>query len=334
MTLRTRLSPAAASALQEIQAPVAGALEQVLEDMKRIVVSETGLVNSVSEHLMHMRGKMMRPTLLLLASESEGTRETDATSYAAVVELIHLATLVHDDAVDHSVLRRGMPTINALFSHQVSVIMGDFLYSRALMELVRLGDLQRLEVLARASNELTIGEIHQLAALDALAFTESDYELLIRAKTAALFAGACEVGALSGAASHRAAFREYGTQLGMAFQVVDDLLDYTESSATVGKPTGLDLKEHKATLPLISALPNLSPNERSIVSELFRTAEPGDDLVARVIEIVREEGGLDYARLRGEEYARRAEDALAQVPESPAKSALLDTVAYVMDRRA
>lgn len=334
MTLRTRLSPAATSALQEIQAPVGDALEQVLEDMKRIVVSETGLVNSVSEHLMHMRGKMMRPTLLLLASESEGTRDNDATSYAAVVELIHLATLVHDDAVDHSVLRRGMPTINALFSHQVSVIMGDFLYSRALMELVRLGDLQRLEVLARASNELTIGEIHQLAALDALAFTESDYELLIRAKTAALFAGACEVGALSGAATHRTAFREYGTQLGMAFQVVDDLLDYTESSATVGKPTGLDLKEHKATLPLIAALPNMAPNERGVVSELFRTAEPADDLVARVIEIVREEGGLDYARRRGEEYARRAEDALTQVPESPAKSALLDTVAYVMERRA
>ena len=334
VTLRSRLSPAAASALQEIQAPVAGALEQVLEDMKRIVVSETGLVNSVSDHLMHMRGKMMRPTLLLLASESEGSRDEDATSYAAVVELIHLATLVHDDAVDHSVLRRGMPTINAIFSHQVSVIMGDFLYSRAFMELVRLGDLQRLEVLARASNELTIGEIHQLAALDALAFTESDYELLIRAKTAALFAGACEVGALSGASSHRAAFREYGTQLGMAFQVVDDLLDYTESSATVGKPTGLDLKEHKATLPLIAALPNLAPNERAVVGDLFQTAEPTDDLVARVIEIVREQGGLDYARRRGEEYARRAEDALVQVPESTAKSALLDTVAYVMERRA
>lgn len=320
--------------LQEIQAPVAVALEQVLEEMRRIVVSDTGLVNNVSEHLMHMRGKMMRPTLLLLASESEGARDKDATAYAAVVELIHLATLVHDDAVDHSVLRRGMPTVNALFSHQVSVIMGDFLYSRALMELVRLGDFVRLEVLARASNELTVGEIHQLAALDALAFTESDYELLIRAKTAALFAGACEVGALSGAAAHREAFREYGTQLGMAFQVVDDLLDYTESSATVGKPTGLDLKEHKNTLPLIAALPNMPPNERAVVAELFRTPEPSNDLVARVIQIVRDGGGLDYARRRGEEYARRAEGALAQVSESAVKTALLDTVAYVMERRA
>jgi octaprenyl-diphosphate synthase len=333
VTFRTRLSPAAASALQEIQAPVAGALEHVLEEMKRIVASETGLVNSVSEHLMVMRGKMMRPTLLLLASETEGTREAHAAAYAAVVELIHLATLVHDDAVDHSVLRRGMPTINALFSHQVSVIMGDYLYSRALLELVRLGDLERLEVLARASNELTVGEIRQLAALDALAFSENDYELLIRAKTAALFAAACEVGALCGAPNHRHAMRAYGVQLGMAFQVVDDLLDYTESAATVGKPTGLDLKEHKATLPLIAALPNMSPNERAVVSELFRTSEPADALVARVIEIVREQGGLDYARRRGEEYAERAEDALGTLPESAAKTALLDTVAYVMERR-
>jgi octaprenyl-diphosphate synthase len=304
--------------------------------MKRIVVSETELVNSVSDHLMLMRGKMMRPTLLLLASEAEGTPDPQATAYAAVVELIHLATLVHDDAVDHSVLRRGMPTINALFSHQVSVIMGDFLYSRALLELVRLGSLERLEVLARASNELTVGEIRQLAALDALAFSEADYELLIRAKTAALFAGACEVGALcgGGAAKHRAAFKAYGTQLGMAFQVVDDLLDYTASSATVGKPTGLDLKEHKATLPLIAALPNMSPNERSVVGELFQTAEPGDELVAQVIDIVREQGGLDYARRRGEEYAQRAEESLGDLPESPVKTALLDTVAYVMERRS
>jgi octaprenyl-diphosphate synthase len=334
VTIRTRLSPAAASALQEIQAPVAGPLAQVLQEMKRIVVSETTLVNHVSDHLMLMRGKMMRPTLLLLASEAEGTPGEEATAYAAVVELIHLATLVHDDAVDHSVLRRGMPTVNAMFSHEVSVIMGDFLYSRALLELVRLGDLERLEVLARASNELTVGEIRQLAALDALAFSESDYELLIRAKTAALFAGACEVGALSGAAAHRAALRTYGTELGMAFQVVDDLLDYTASSAMVGKPTGLDLKEHKATLPLIAALPHMSPNERAVVSELFRAAEPSDSLVLRVIEIVKEHGGLDYARRRGDEYAQRAEDALADIPESPVRAALLDTVAYVMERRS
>ena len=334
MTLRTRLTPAAASALQEIQAPVAGALEDVLQEMKRIVASETALVNSVSDHLMLMRGKMMRPTLLLLASETEGAPDAQATAYAAVVELIHLATLVHDDAVDHSVLRRGMPTVNALFSHQVSVIMGDFLYSRALLELVRLGNLERLEVLARASNELTVGEIRQLAALDALAFSESDYELLIRAKTAALFAGACEVGALCGARVHRDAMRAYGTQLGMAFQVVDDLLDYTASTATVGKPTGLDLKEHKATLPLIAAMPSMAPNELTIVRELFQTAQPSDELVSRVIEIVREQGGLDYARRRGEEYAQRAEEALTDLPDNAAKTALLDTVAYVMERRS
>ncbi|MGQ0537642.1 MAG: polyprenyl synthetase family protein [Gemmatimonadaceae bacterium] len=333
MTVRNHLSPAGAAALRDIQAPVAGALDRVLEHMQRIVAEDTPLVRDVADHLMLMRGKMMRPTLLLLASEVDGAPDGNAASYAAVVELIHLATLVHDDAVDHSVLRRGMPTVNALFSHQVSVIMGDFLYSRALLELVRLGDLERLGVLARASNELTVGEISQLAALDALAFSERDYDALIRAKTAALFAAACEVGALSGAPQYRSALREFGIALGMAFQIVDDLLDYTESSQTIGKPSGLDLREHKVTLPLIAALPALSPTDRKLVEELFGSAAPHDDLVNRVADVVRNAGGLEYAKQRSEERAQQAEAALAALPEGDVKTALLDTIHYVLERK-
>ena len=142
---------------------------------------------------------MFRPTLLLLADEATGGRDPRATTLAAIVELIHLATLVHDDSVDHSVLRRGMPTINALFSHQVSVIMGDYLYSRAVIELVRLDDLEPLRVLSRVTNEMTVGEMRQLLAHDPLEFTEEQYDLLIRAKTASLMSGACEVGALRAA---------------------------------------------------------------------------------------------------------------------------------------
>ena len=177
-----------------------------------------------------------------------------AETHAAVVELIHLATLVHDDSVDHSVLRRGMPTINALFSHQVSVIMGDYLYSRAVVELIRLGDLEPLRVLSRVTNEMTVGEMRQLMAHEPLAFTEDEYDLLIRAKTASLLSGACEVGALRRGAREREALRRFGDALGMAFQIVDDLLDYTEDEAVTGKPSGNDLREHKVTLPLIYAL--------------------------------------------------------------------------------
>ena len=230
--------------------------------MWRIVATDNPLVTDVNAHLLLAKGKMVRPTLLLLSSNVDGTPEPRATALAAVAELIHLATLVHDDAVDHSVLRRGRPTINALFSHQVSVIMGDFLYSRALSELVRLGDMEPLAVFTGASNALTLGEMRQLGALDALAFSEQDYDTLIESKTASLFAAACEVGALCGAQRHRKALTTFGQRLGMAFQVADDLLDYTEAQETTGKPTGLDLREHKVTLPLIFALRTMSPAAR------------------------------------------------------------------------
>jgi octaprenyl-diphosphate synthase len=216
----------------------------------------------------------------------------------------------------------------------VAVIAGDFLYSRAVQELVRLGDLEPLRVFAKASNELTVGEMRQLSALDALAFSEEDYEFLIRAKTAALFSASCEVGALCGATVFRDELSRYGAHLGMAFQVADDLLDYTGAAETVGKPTGLDLREHKVTLPLISALRTMSPAARRTVNGLFESPEPTDAQIAEVIEIVSAEGGLDYARRRGEEYAAQAEEALLGLPESAARAALFDTLSYVMDRRS
>lgn len=332
MTLKTR--SAAAASLTEIQAPVSEALRRVNDEMWRIVAIDSEFFQGVNQHLMLMKGKMVRPTLMLLASQTEGTPEERSAAYAAVVELIHLATLVHDDAVDHSVLRRGMPTINSLFTHQVAVIAGDFLYSRAVQELVRLSDLEALRVFANASNELTVGEMRQLGALDALAFSEDDYEFLIKCKTAALFKAACEVGALCGAPRFRQQLARFGERLGMAFQVADDLLDYTEAAATMGKPHGLDLREHKVTLPLIAALRELSPAGRRVVDDLFRTAEPTEDQIAGVMDVVRDAGGLDYARRRGEEYLGQAEAALADLPESPARAALTDAMFYVIERRS
>ncbi len=320
--------------LDQIRQPVAEALSRVNAEMWRIVAVDSEFFQGVNQHLMLMKGKMVRPTLLLLASEVEEKAESRAASYAAVIELIHLATLVHDDAVDHSVLRRGMPTINSLFSHQVAVIGGDFLYSRAVQELVRLGDLEPLRVFAHASNELTVGEMRQLGALDALAFSEDDYEFLIKCKTAALFKASCEVGALCGAVQFREELARFGERLGMAFQVADDLIDYTQGTATAGKPTGLDLREHKVTLPLIAALRTISPAAREHVEELFATDEPDDGQIAAVVEIVTEAGGLEYARRRGEEYLSEAKAALDGLPDTPARRALHDTMLYVMERRS
>jgi len=334
VTGTARVRVPATSALREIQAPVAIRLDDVVSEMKYIVTNELPLIEQVSGHLLQMRGKMFRPTLALLASETAFTPERRAVTVAAVVELMHLASLVHDDSVDHSALRRGLPTVNSLFSHQVSVIMGDFLYSRALEALVALADLDLMRVLTAVSTQLTVGEMRQLAAVETLAFTETDYEALIQAKTASLLSAACETGAMCGASQHRAALRRYGERLGMAFQVADDMLDYTGSSDETGKPSGLDLREQKVTLPLILALPRLTPSGRATVESLFASESPSDEQIEEVIALTADAGGIDGARQRGEEYARQAEEALEGLPDTPARAALADAILYVMDRRS
>lgn len=328
----TRLD--ADGALLEIQAPVRDEVERVPQAMWQIVTSDNDLVGTVTEHLMGMRGKLFRPTLLLLCSATEGPVSDRAVNLAAVTELIHLGTLIHDDSVDHSVLRRGRPTVNALFSHQLSVLMGDFLYVRAMAELVKDGDLGVLTAVTSASSEMTLGEIRQLAAMDALAFSEDDYDRLIRSKTASLFSAACEVGAIAGGGTYRAALASYGDRLGRAFQIADDLLDYTADQRTTGKPHGLDLREHKMTLPLIAALRDMRRTDRERVEALFADPEPSDEMISEVIQIVGDAGGLDYARRRGDRYAEEAEQSLAELPDGPVRAALADAIGYVLDRRS
>ena len=330
----TRVRTPATSALRDIQAPVRDRLDEVASEMRRIVTADLPMIEQVSGHLLQMRGKMFRPTLALLASETDGTPEPRVVTLASIVELMHLASLVHDDSVDHSALRRGLPTVNSLFSHQVSVIMGDFLYSRALEALVALADLDLLRVLTGVSSQLTIGEMRQLAAVERLAFTEGEYESLIEAKTASLLSAACETGAMCGAPRHRAALKRFGARLGMAFQVADDILDYTETESVTGKPAGLDLREHKVTLPLIIALPKLSPAGRAKVETLFASEAPSDEQIHEVVGLVTEAGGIDAARRRGEQYALEADAALRGLPDTPARAALADAILYVMDRRS
>jgi octaprenyl-diphosphate synthase len=320
--------------LAAVQAPIRARLDRVVPELHRVVVSDLPMIEQVCGHLLQMRGKLFRPTLTLLASDVEGRGEDAALTVAAAIELMHVATLVHDDSVDHSVLRRGLPTVNALFSHQISVIMGDFLYSRALKALVELDNLPVLKILVEVSNQLTIGEMRQLGAIDALEFDEAEYVKLIRCKTGSLLSAACETGALLGAERHSAALARYGERLGLAFQIADDLLDYTEDESITGKPSGLDLKEHKVTLPLIGALPRLSPAARARVEALFGDETPSESLVAEVVGIVSEAGGLEYARSRGAQFAQQANEALATLPESPVRAALADAIVYVMERRS
>ena len=327
------ISAAGAVTLPQLQAGLEERLEAVQGEIGRIVTADLDLITQVNAHLLRMQGKLFRPTLLLLVNEATGAFDRRAPQLAAVVELIHLATLVHDDSVDHSVLRRGMPTVNSLFSHQVSVIMGDYLYSRAVIELIRLGDLEPLQVLARVTNEMTIGEMRQLLAHDGLRYTEADYDQLIRSKTASLLSGTAEVGALRAAPAVRSAMARFGENLGMAFQIVDDLLDFTEPESVTGKPSGLDLKEHKITLPLIHALPRMTDPQRQQVARLMTTPEPSGEQIATVVSGVSEAGGLTYARRRAQEFAARAEAELDVLPSSSARETLRASLTYVLDRK-
>jgi octaprenyl-diphosphate synthase len=201
------------------------------------------------------------------------------------------------------------------------------------MALVRLGDLEIMKIVADVANELTIGEMRQLGAVDALTFSEDEYYHLIRAKTASLMSGACESGALCGAAQFRVPLAQFGDRLGMAFQIADDILDYMSDESVTGKPSGLDLREHKVTLPLIAALPRVSRAGKTRIDELFSTEAPDDAMLGDVIAIVSEARGIEYARRQGEQFAQDAEAALRGIPDSPVRSALVDSIGYVMDRR-
>lgn len=325
---------AAPPTLPSVRAPVRDRLEEVRERVVGMLADDFGAVEEVNEHLLSMRGKLLRPTLLLLANEVGGSPREEAITMAAVVELVHVATLVHDDSVDHSVRRRGMPTLNERWTHQVAVIMGDYLYSRAVTESAAVGDVEAIEMLGRAANRMTVGEMRQLTSHEALDFDESDYDLLCECKTASLISTACELGAKFGVERYREPLASYGFRLGMAFQVTDDLLDYTASSRVTGKPTGQDLREHKVTLPLIAALDAMSPEERAEVEALFEEEEAGDSRVERVVEIVERRGGLEYARRRAGEHADRALEALRGLPSGSATEALQRAVHFVLERRS
>jgi len=318
--------------LDEIQAPVRHRLDAVVDEIRRIVVSDFPMVGEVNESLLRMRGKLFRPTLLLLANAVDEGTSDEATTLAAVIELVHLATLVHDDAVDHSLLRRGQPTVNALWTHQIAIIMGDYLYSRAVSELAKLGNLEAVVVVANAANEMSMGEMRQLASYDALDFSEADYYRLIAAKTASLMSAACELGALFGDQRKRAPLSRYGHNLGMAFQIADDLLDYTSTEDATGKPSGHDLRERKVTLPLVGALSRVTPAELRRIRGFFTRVDPSEEEILGIIGIVGERGGIDYARSRALDYAEVAEASLDAVGDGPSVEALRAAVAYATAR--
>lgn len=322
----------ASPTLETARALVGDRLRRVEDELRRMLPSGFELMDEVNEYVFSNSGKMLRPTLLLICNEVGDRRSREAVRLAALVELLHVATLVHDDAVDHSPRRRGMPTVNERWTHQVAIIVGDYLYSRAVIEITALGNLEAIDLLARTANRMTIGELRQLTAHDALDFTRDDYFLLCDCKTATLIATACELGALAGDHLCREPLREYGFQLGLCFQITDDLLDYSSEPEVTGKPSGLDLREHKVTLPLILALPEMDETARGSVGELFAAPEPTDEQVSAVREAVFRFGGVDGARDEARRVAADAREALGGLPIGMPREALEAAVDFVVNR--
>jgi len=324
--------PTTVVGLEEVRQPVKDRLHDVERALLGMVPSGFESLDEVGAYLFSRSGKLFRPTLLLLSNGVEGTPTESATKLGAIVELLHVATLVHDDAVDHSAKRRGMPTVNDRWTHQVAIIAGDYLYSRAVIEITSLGDIEPIAILANAANQMTVGEMRQLVLHDGLDFTRQDYDRLCECKTASLLSAACELGAMAGAPARRDALRAYGYHLGMAFQIIDDLLDYASSTEVTGKPRGQDLQEHKVTLPLIAALPNMSAAERAAVERVFADPEPSTDSVRAIIEVVADRGGLEGARQEADIQASKAREQLASLPENESVSGLYMAVDFVVER--
>lgn len=305
---------------------------QVDQVIARRLDSGVPLVGSVSQYIISAGGKRLRPALLLLCCGALGFKGEQRFNMAAVVEFIHTATLLHDDVVDDSALRRGSPTANAKFGNPASVLVGDFLYSRAFQMMVDSQSMRIMAVLADATNIIAEGEVMQLMNMHNAGLDEAGYLQVIRSKTAKLFEASARVGAiLSGASeSMEEACAEYGQALGTAFQVIDDVLDYTGDAAVMGKNLGDDLREGKATLPLIAAMQRGTDTERTTVQQAI---EMGDvSMLDAVIAIVKQTGSLDIARAAAQQEAKRAISAAQRLPDGPHRACLVQLASQLLDR--
>ncbi|MDH3209052.1 MAG: polyprenyl synthetase family protein [Burkholderiaceae bacterium] len=316
-----------------IAVPTASAeLELVDAVVRARLVSDVTLVNQVSNYITSAGGKRIRPQLVLLFSRALGYTGPERFELAATVELIHTATLLHDDVVDEASLRRGRETANALFGNAASVLVGDFLYSRAFQMMVSVNRMRVLEVLADATNRIAEGEVLQLMNMHDPDLTVDAYLRMIRFKTAKLFEASARLGALLAHADAQAeeACANYGRSIGTAFQLVDDLLDYGGATLQLGKNVGNDLREGKATLPLLVAMARGNASERTLIRNAIKLGEVTK--LAEIVAIVRRTGALDTTREAARDEAERAGASLAGLPESPARDALLELCVRSVER--
>ena len=321
-------------ALDRLLAATQAEMEKVNALILSRAESHVEMVPQLARYLIEAGGKRLRPMLTVAAALVFDHPTGAQTNYAAAVEFMHNATLLHDDVVDESDMRRGRPAARMIWGNQASVLVGDYLLGQAFLMMVETGKLDALGVLAKAATVIAEGEVFQLSKAGDLAATPDDYNQVIHAKTATLFQAAAEVGAMAGGADEagRAALRDYGLELGLAFQLVDDVLDYRGESGAMGKNTGDDLREGKMTLPVILTLADANPAEREIITASLGKADASDAALSQVVAIMNRHNGLGRTVDEAHEHVRKARAALAPLPESEMKTILSDIAEFYVSR--
>lgn len=321
--------------VEQIKQPIAYEMELFEQKFQLSMSSKVALLNRITHYIVNRKGKQMRPMFVFLVAKMVSEGEVSERTYrgASVIELIHTATLVHDDVVDDSNRRRGFFSVNALWKNKIAVLIGDYLLSKGLLLSIDNNDFDLLKIISIAVREMSEGELLQIEKARKLDITEAVYYEIIRQKTATLIAACCSLGAASvkPESQHVDAMRKFGELIGMAFQIKDDLFDYGETQ--IGKPTGIDIKEQKMTLPLIYTLNNASKKDKKWLINSIKNHNKDTKRVKEVIAFVKDNGGLDYAITKMKAFQEEALQLLQTYPNSDYKSSLELMVNYVIDRK-
>ncbi len=319
--------------LKQIQAPIANEMADFEKKFRSFMQSKVKLLDHITHYIVKRKGKQMRPMFVFLTSGVSGGITESTYRGAALIELLHTATLVHDDVVDDANYRRGFFSINALWKNKIAVLVGDYLLSRGLLLSVDNGDFGLLRIVSNAVRDMSEGELLQIAKARNLDITEEVYYTIIRQKTASLIASCCAVGAVTAGAQDKEVekMRLFGEKVGMAFQIKDDLFDYGED--VVGKPVGIDIKEKKMTLPLIYALNNAPWMEKKKIIFMIRNKSKNKKAVQEIIQFVKNSGGLEYAQKIMQDFYKEALEVLESFPKSNYRDALSDLVTYTIARK-
>jgi octaprenyl-diphosphate synthase len=320
---------------ERIYARIRPDLDRIEAEIDRNLSSSVPLISTIGRHIMGSGGKRLRPLLMILSARLCGYQGNHDASLAIVFEFLHASSLLHDDVVDNAEFRRNQPAANTLWGNQGVVLVGDFLYSKSILMTVGYNNIRILQALSEATTKMAEGEVLQLIHADNLEISEQEYLEVIIRKTAVLISAACQIGAIfgGGEADQQTALKAYGYNLGIAFQLIDDTLDFIGDVTELGKPVGNDIQQGKATLPLIFALQNCNPNEKQRMRELLSAEQIPLEHFHEIKEWVTRSGGIAYSGQRATEYVERAKEAIQIFPLHPAKEVLLDLADYVICRR-